>query len=1674
MFVDWLPAAVYGISRRTRRWLHLQPRARQQRKPGVPFLETLELRVLPVLGLNTPPVCSPDTYVVTQDTPFNGTPGVLSNDVDLEGDTLHAVLVTGPLNGALTLNDNGTFTYTPASGFFGADTFTYRANDGQANSLLPGVVTLIVNPLPNNPPVANDDVFNMAEDAILNFSLGTPLDGVLANDTDQDIPDLLALLGVGDLVLTANLVSSTQHGTLTFLPTGTFIYVPDADYHGVDTFTYQASDGLSLSNVATATINVGSLNDAPLSVIDVYVTDEDTSLNVAAAGVLVNDLDLDGDALTAEIVGNPTNGSVTLNPNGSFNYTPNANFNGVDTFTYRASDGTALGLETLVTIVVNPVQDTPVAVNDFYSVDEDSVLLVIVGSGVLSNDTDGDGGVLTAGVVANPQHGSLIFLPTGGFTYTPDPNFNGTDSFTYQAADLTSNSNVATVTITVNGTNDGPVAVNDSYNTTEDQALVVAASGVLANDSDIEGSPLSAVVVTQPTHGTLNLNSNGSFTYTPDADYLGADSFTYMANDGSANSNVATVNLTVSSVNDDPVATNDGYSLDEDSSLSVQAGVGVLGNDFDVDLDLITAIVVTQPQHGSLSLQLDGSFVYTPNANFSGSDSFTYRVSDLLTLSTIATVSLTVNPINDAPVAGGNLYATVVNTPLTVNAVDGLLANDTDIDGPALTAVLDSTTQFGNLVLNADGSFTYTPNAAFQGSDSFTYQASDGLSLSLSTLVTITVSAGANSTPVVVNDVFQLQEDGALDLTLGTALDGVLANDTDADFPLLPALQLTASLVSSPQHGTLAFQANGTFSYTPDADYFGTDTFTYLASDLVAFSGVATVTLNISAVNDAPVTVGDNYSTLEDTSLVVSAAGVLTNDSDVDSVGLAALLVAGPAHGSLIFISDGSFTFTPAANYEGPDSFTYRTDDGTLLGSVATVNLTVIGTNDAAVAVGDSYQVNEDATLTVSQGSGVLFNDTDVEGNTLAVTAVAQPQHGTLSLSTNGAFVYTPDASFNGTDTFTYQISDGQSLSNVATVNIVIDPLNDGPTAAIDNYAVAGTTLVVNAVDGVLANDTDLDQDTLTASLAANALNGQVVLNADGSFTYTPNNGFVGFDSFSYRANDGTALSAATAVIISVTRPPNQAPVANGDSYSTSEDTLFATTLANGVLFNDSDAEGGAMTAMLVSGPSHGSLVLNSNGTFSYTPQGDYSGPDSFTYQVSDGALNSGVATVNLSITAVNDAPVGMADSYNVNENQSVIVTGPGVLLNDTDADQGALTAVLVSQPSHGVLVFNTDGSFTYTPNANYFGADSFTYRANDGTAVSSVTTVNLSVSGSNHVPVLADDAYSVAEDGILNVSDLAGLLSNDSDVDGNSLSAFMVIQPAHGSVTFSANGGFIYTPDTNFNGTDTFSYAANDGTATGTAAVVTITITAVNDAPTGADDSYSTTEDAALIIAAGGILANDADEDGDDLTAAVVTGPAHGTLTLNADGSFVYLPDPQFTGNDSFTYRASDGTTTGNLTTVMLTVNLENDSPLVITSGGDRTVKGRKKIVVDTAVDVTDEDSPIFSGGQLNAVIQSGAGTKDSLRFGKGGARKGFVTVKRGIVRVGQIAVGTMTGGLRGVPIHVALNSNATLVRVKAVAQSILFRGSGGQAGQRVVSVQVVDDTNQMSNVATKTIDVM
>ena len=743
----------------------------------------------------------------------------------------------------------------------------------------------------------------------------------------------------------------------------------------------------------------------------------------------------------------------------------------------------------------------PTAADDTATTPEDTPTTIAV----LANDSDADGDPLAIAAVGAPAHGTATANPDGTIVYTPAANYNGADSFTYSVADSQGGSASATVNVTISATNDAPVAGNDAYSTSEDTALTIAAPGVLANDHDVDNDVMTVIQVSGPSHGTLTLPADGSFSYTPAADYNGPDSFSYKVNDGTVDSNVAIVSITVTAVNDAPVGVGDSYTIDEDTPLIVDAP-GVLLNDSDVEHDSLSAIPITFPSHGALTLNADGGFIYTPAANFNGTDSFTYSANDGLADSAPITVTLTVNPVNDSPVATNDAVTTDEDTAVAIHVLD----NDSDVDGDLLTITAAGTPAHGTAAINGDGTVTYTPAANFNGADGFTYTIDDGHGGVATANVAITVTP-VNDQPTAADDAATTLEDTPVTID-------VLSNDFDVDGDVLAIVA-----VGSAAHGSAVLNPNGTITYTPALNVNGADSFSYTIID--GHGGVATglVNIAITAVNDAPTAADDGYTINEDTPLNVAAPGVLGNDSDVDGDPLTAVLVSGPSHGALTLNSDGSFVYTPAGDFNGSDSFTYKASDGSLESAPATVAIAINAVNDAPVAINDSYGTNEDTPLTAS-APGVLGNDTDTENGALTAILVSGPSSGTLTLNPDGSFIYTPAANFNGNDSFTYKANDGSADSAPATVTIVVTAVDDAPLSVDDNYGTNEDSALSIAAPGVLSNDLDADTPLsgLSAVLVSSSSHGTLTLNGNGSFDYSPNVDFNGTDSFSYKVSDSS------------------------------------------------------------------------------------------------------------------------------------------------------------------------------------------------------------------------------------------------------------------------------------------------------------------------------------------------------------------------------------------------------------------------------------------------------------------------------------------------------------------------------------------------------------------------
>ena len=693
-----------------------------------------------------------------------------------------------------------------------------------------------------------------------------------------------------------------------------------------------------------------------------------------------------------------------------------------------------------------PENSAPDAVADTIEAIEDTPITIAV----LANDTDPNNDSLTVTAITQGTHGTVIIDPVSGNPiYTPDTNFNGTDTFTYTIDDGNGGTDTATVTVNVAPVNDGPDAVLDVIGTPEDTPVTVT---VLENDTDPDNDTLNVVAVTQGTNGSVVIDPvSGNPVYTPNTNFNGTDTFTYTIDDGNGGTDTATVTVTVGAVNDRPDAVNDTIGTPEDTPVTI----AVRDNDTDPENDTLNVIAVTQAANGTVVIDpVSGNPVYTPNANFNGIDTFTYTIDDGNGGTDTATVTVTVEPVNDGPNAVIDIVGTPEDTPITISVRD----NDTDPENDPLTVTSVTQGTNGTVVIDpVSGNPVYTPSNNFNGTDSFTYTIDDGNGGTDTATVAVTVGA-VNDRPDAVNDTIGTPEDTPVTIA-------VLNNDTDPENDPLNVIAVTQGT-----NGTVAIDpVSGNPIYTPNANFNGTDTFTYTINDGNGNTDTATVTVTVEPVNDGPVAVIDVIGTPEDTPITIA---VRDNDTDPENDPLTVTAVTQGTNGTVaIDPISGNPVYTPNANFNGTDTFTYTIDDGNGGTDTATVTVNVAPVNDGPDAVADTIGTNEDTPVTID----VRGNDTDPENDPLTVTSVTQGTNGSVVIDpVSGNPVYTPNADFNGTDTFTYTIDDGNGGTDTATVTVNVTPVNDAPEIANVEAATVSEEGLVNAI----ADDTGSPTDT--------------------------------------------------------------------------------------------------------------------------------------------------------------------------------------------------------------------------------------------------------------------------------------------------------------------------------------------------------------------------------------------------------------------------------------------------------------------------------------------------------------------------------------------------------------------------------------------------------------------
>ncbi|HGF3751143.1 TPA: tandem-95 repeat protein, partial [Vibrio parahaemolyticus] len=1207
---------------------------------GESISQTVNFTVAPVADIVA------DKATVVEDT--STVIKVVGNDT-FEGDGKVVSLDTnnGPANGTVSVNPDGSVTYTPNDNYHGTDSFTYIVTSGGVSEST--TVSVDVTPV-NDAPVAKDDIATTQEDTAVTID-------VLSNDTDVD----------GDKLSIQSATVPEAQGKVEIVD-GKLVFTPAENFNGDVEITYTVTDG-QLTDEAKVTVTVNPVNDAPTIKVDAVesITEDAVSTDTVVATLEVADTDTPEDQLTVSLENN-SNGyfvlvgdEVKLTQAG-VDAVNNDELNLKDlTISASVSDGVNPTASDSDSLVVNRVNDAPTVENaiadqvlsedfDTYTIDLNEVF----------KDSDSS---LEFSVSGNSN--VLVSIENGIVTISPTADWNGSETLMFTATDPSGESVSQTVNFTV-----APVAdiVADKATVVEDTSTIIK---VLGNDT-FEGTDKVVSLDTNngPANGTVSVNPDGSVTYTPNDNYHGADSFTYIVTSGGV-SESTTVSVDVTPVNDAPVAKDDIATTQEDTAVTID----VLPNDSDVDGDKLSIQSATVPEAQGKVEIVDGKLVFTPAENFNGHAEITYTVTDGQ-LTDEAKVTVTVNPVNDAPTikvdAVESITEDAVNTDMVVAT---LTVRDTDTPEDQLTVSLEN---------NSNGYFVLVGNEVKLTQAGVDAVNNDELNLKDLT-ISASVSDGVNPTAngsdsLIVN---RVNDAPTIDNVI---LDQVLAEDfASYTIDLNDAFKDSDSALNFSVFGNsnvLVSIENGIATISPTADWNGSEALTFTATDPSGESVSQTVNFTVAPVADI---VADSARVVEDTPTIIKVLGNDTFEGDDKVVSLDTN--NGPANGTVSVNPDGSVTYTPNDNYHGEDTFTYIvTSGGVSESAIVEVNVTPV--NDAPVAKDDIATTQEDTAVTID----VLPNDTDVDGDKLSIESVSVPkEQGTVEV-VDGKLVFTPAENFNGDAEITYTVTDG-ALTDQATVKVTVNAVNDTPVVESN---IADQTLAEDftpyTIDlNTAFSDVDNVDGELTFSVSGNS-NIQVAI-VNGIATITPTADWNGSETLTFTATDPSGESVSQTVNFTV------APVVDivADKATVVEDT--STVIK--VLGNDTfEGDGKVVSLDTNNGPANGTVSVNPDGSVTYTPNDNYHGADSFTYIVTSGGVSEST-TVSVDVTPENDAPVAKDDTAITDEDTPVTID---VLPNDTDVDGDKLSVESASVPKEQGTVEVVNGKLVFTPAENFNG----------------------------------------------------------------------------------------------------------------------------------------------------------------------------------------------------------------------------------------------------------------------------------------------------------------------------------------------------------------------------------
>ncbi len=1500
---------------------------------GESISQTVNFTVAPVADIVA------DKATVVEDT--STVIKVLGNDT-FEGDGKVVSLDTnnGPANGTVSVNPDGSVTYTPNDNYHGTDSFTYIVTSGGVSEST--TVSVDVTPV-NDAPVAKDDIATTQEDTAVTID-------VLPNDSDVD----------GDKLSIESASVPKEQGTVEVV-NGKLVFTPAENFNGDAEITYTVTDG-ELTDEAKVSVTVNPVNDAPTIKVDAVesITENAVSTDTVVATLTVRDTDTPEDRLTVSLENN-SNGYFVLV--GDEVKLTQAGVDAVNndeldlkdlTISASVSDGVNPTASDSDSLVVNRVNDAPTVENaiadqvlsedfDAYTIDLNEVF----------KDSDSS---LEFSVSGN--NSIQISIVSGVATITPTADWNGKETITFTAKDPSGESVSQTVNFTV-----APVVdiEADSTNVVEDTPTII---NVLGNDT-FEGKDkvVSLDAENGPKNGTVIVNNDGTVTYTPNDNYVGKDTFTYIVTSGGV-SESTTVEVNVTPVNDAPVAKDDIATTQEDTAVTID----VLSNDTDVDGDKLSVESASVPKEQGTVEVVNGKLVFTPAENFNGDAEITYTVTDGQ-LTDEAKVTVTVNPVNDAPTIKVDAVESITeNAVSTDTVVATLTVRDTDTPEDQLTVSLEN---------NSNGYFVLVGNEVKLTQAGVDAVNNDELNLKDLT-ISASVSDGVNPTASDSDSLIVNRVNDAPTVENAIA-DQVLSEDFDAyTIDLNEVFKDSDSSLEFSVSGNNSIQisiVSGVATITPTADWNGKETITFTAKDPSGESVSQTVNFTVTPVADIE---ADKTTVVEDTPTIIKVLGNDTFEGKDKVVSLDA--ENGPKNGTVIVNNDGTVTYTPDDNYVGKDTFTYVVTSGGVSEST-TVEVNVTPVNDAPVAKDDIATTQEDTAVTID----VLSNDTDVDGDKLSVESASVPkEQGTVEV-VNGKLVFTPAENFNGDAEITYTVTDGQ-LTDEAKVTVTVNPVNDAPTIKVD--AVESITEDAVNTDTVVATltvrDTDTPEDQLTVSLENNSNGYFVLVGNEVKLTQAGvdavNNDELNLKDLTISASvsDGVNPTASDSDSLIVNRVNDAPTVENAIADQVLSEDFDAYTIDLNEVFKDSDSS----LEFSVSGNNSIQISIVS-GVATITPTADWNGKETITFTAKDPSGESVSQTVNFTVTPVADIE---ADKTTVVEDTPTIIK---VLGNDTFEGKDKVVSLDAENgPKNGTVIVNNDGTVTYTPDDNYVGKDTFTYVVTSG-GVSESTTVEVNVTPVNDAPVAKDDIATTQEDTAVTID----VLSNDTDVDGDKLSVESASVPKEQGTVEVVNGKLVFTPAENFNGDAEITYTVTDGQLTDEAKV-TVTVNPVNDAPTIKVDAVeSITEDAVntdTVVAT--LTVRDTDTPEDQLTVS---------LENNSNGYFVLVGNEvkltqagvDAVNNDELNLKdltisasVSDGVNPTASDSDSLIVNRVNDAPTVENAIADQ---------------VLSEDFDAYTI-DLNEVFKD---TDSSLEFSVSGNNSIQISIVNGVATISPTA---------------------------------------------------------------------